>query len=312
MTKLNNTAPRAEVCQLGYLGIGVSDLSAWTDFATRLLGMQANGTSPAGHTLLRSDDYHHRLILVENGADDIAFYGWEVKDAAALDAIVERIRDFGLDVSLASAEVCAERKVIGLAQFNDPEGLNGEIYYGPLIDHTPFVSPRGLAPYQSGDMGLGHFTVAAADPERYFQFCTEVLGAKLSDYIVLHRGGKDIRLAFLHVNPRHHSIAINRRPPTVPEGQPWRRMGHMMMEMQTLDDVAATQTLFVKDRIACNNLGKHTNDRMVSFYGATPSGFDIEIGCGGVRIEDEDEWQVQHHRSVTLWGHNPVLYPPQD
>lgn len=297
------------VTQLGYLGIGVSDMAAWEDFATRLLGLQVNGKSPAGNLLLRSDDYHHRLALVDNGADDIAFYGWEVKDRAALDAIARRIRDYGLEVEEGSAKDCAERMVMGLVKFTDPEGLAGEIYFGARRDHTPFVSPRGISPYVTGDMGLGHFTVAAADPARYIEFYTQVLGAKISDYIVLQKGDVELKLPFFHVNPRHHSLVINRKPPGTPEGASWRRLGHMMMQMATLDEVGATQSLFVADRIACNQLGKHPNDRMVSFYGKTPSGFDMEIGCGGVRIENEDEWQVQHYRAVTLWGHTPVVYP---
>ncbi len=302
-------ADEIAVTQLGYLGIGVSDLAAWEDFATRLLGLQDNGRSPAGHLLLRCDDYHHRLVLVNNGADDVAFYGWEVKDRAALDTIARRIKDFGLEVAEGSLEDCAERMVLGLVKFTDPEGLAGEIYYGAFQDHTPFVSPRGIGPFVTGDMGLGHITIAAADPARYIEFYTTVLGAKISDYIVLQKGDVELKLPFLHVNPRHHSLVINRKPPGTPEGANWRRIGHMMMQMQTLDDVGRTQQLFETNRIPCNTLGKHPNDRMVSFYGRTPSGFDIEIGCGGVRIENEDEWQVQHYRAVTLWGHHPVTYP---
>jgi 3,4-dihydroxy-9,10-secoandrosta-1,3,5(10)-triene-9,17-dione 4,5-dioxygenase len=33
-------------------------------------------------------------------------------------------------------------------------------------------------------------------------------------------------------------------------------------------------------------LGTHTDDRMTSFYLRTPSGFEIEYGCGGRFVDD--------------------------
>ena len=74
----------ASVTQLGYLGIGVSDLARWEHFATDVLGLEANGSGADGSMFLRMDEYHHRFILQPNGADDLAFTGWEVRDQAAL------------------------------------------------------------------------------------------------------------------------------------------------------------------------------------------------------------------------------------
>ena len=54
---------------------------------------------------------------------------------------------------------------------------------------------------------------------------------------------------------------------------------------------------------ACSaTLGKHTNDRMVSFYVRSPSGFDIELGCGGIRV-DEASWTTGEITAPSFWGH---------
>lgn len=45
-----------------------------------------------------------------------------------------------------------------------------------------------------------------------------------------------------------------------------------------------------------------SNDRMVSFYMETPSGFDVEYGYGGVEIDDAI-WQPTTYRSTSIWGH---------
>ena len=63
----------ASVTQLGYLGIGVSDLARWEHFATDVLGLEANGSGADGSMFLRMDEYHHRFILQPKGADDLAF-----------------------------------------------------------------------------------------------------------------------------------------------------------------------------------------------------------------------------------------------
>jgi len=54
-------------------------------------------------------------------------------------------------------------------------------------------------------------------------------------------------------------------------------------------------------------LGQHPDpDGTFSFYGATPSGFDFEIGAGTHDI-DPRGWQVQHTQVTSSWGHKPQL-----
>jgi biphenyl-2,3-diol 1,2-dioxygenase len=54
------------------------------------------------------------------------------------------------------------------------------------------------------------------------------------------------------------------------------------------------------------NLGKHTNDHMVSFYLRTPSGFAVEYGWGAREVDDRT-WQVQVHTAGSMWGHQGSL-----
>jgi 2,3-dihydroxyethylbenzene 1,2-dioxygenase len=75
------------VTQLGYLGIGVSDLSKWQEFAASALGIQENGTGPHGEVYFRIDDHHQRFAFFPTGEDDLLQAGWEAKDAQAMHAI---------------------------------------------------------------------------------------------------------------------------------------------------------------------------------------------------------------------------------
>ena len=73
------------VAQLGYLGLDVSDLGAWRRFATEVLGLAVGAPQPDGALPLRMDDHNFRILLIEGATDDVAYFGWEVADSAALD-----------------------------------------------------------------------------------------------------------------------------------------------------------------------------------------------------------------------------------
>lgn len=291
-----------QVTQFSYLGLGVSDVEEWQDFAENVLGIQVNGKTAAGHTLLRMDEHHHRFVLVPDSSDDLMFQGWEVKDAAAMQAVKAQAIAFGLDVSDATAEECAERMVRGMIKFADPDGNPVEVCYGARLDHTPFVSPRGITGFVADELGFGHVVLAVNDAAHYTRYLEEVLGARLSDYIGIPIGAFTLHLTFFHVNPRHHSMAIFEKPkgPMAPA----RVLQHLMIEADSIDAVGLANGLFQKRGLETGTIGRHTNDHMLSFYAATPSGFHIEYGYGGSLIEDEASWTVQSYHSPSLWGHS--------
>ena len=296
------------VTQLGYIGISVSDMEVWREYAQAVLGFQVNGESEAGEVFLRFDDYHHRFVLTRDGGDDIAFQGWEVKDNAALDRMAAKLRAHGIDLIEGTSAEAQQRMVRRLIKFADPDGLQTEIYYGPLIDHKPFVSPRGVKGFNAGNLGLGHMVIAVKDPQAYLRFLTEVMGAKTTDYIEINFGGRTLHLSFLHVNPRHHSIGITGRM-QAPGVASAKRLNHVMVEVKDMDDVGLAFSIVQQRGIVSGGLGRHTNDKMFSFYSQTPSGFMIEYGYGGLLIEDESQWEVRIHHAPSIWGHGRPQLP---
>lgn len=295
----------ASVTQLGYLGIGVSDPARWEQFATGVLGLQANGADEDGSMFLRMDEYHHRFIIQAGGADDLAFTGWEVRDQAALKEIGERLLADGVEVTPARPEEAQARRVVEYLKLKDPSGIPTEIYYGPLMSfEQPFKSPRTLSGFVAGDMGMGHIVVRVDDSARSLHFYRDLLGLKISDLIDMksHRSGNSISLTFMHCNPRHHSIAFGVIPAK-------KRLMHFMLQCRHVDDVGSTYYLCQDAGIEISGtLGRHTNDHMLSFYLRTPSGFEVEYGWGA-RIVDDATWQVQKHEAPSIWGHRGSLVP---
>jgi len=81
-----------------------------------------------------------------------------------------------------------------------------------------------------------------------------------------------------------------------------------MFEARTLDDVGYTLDRLQTGGVPLSmGLGRHTNDQMVSFYSTSPSGFDVEFGWGGRRVDDAT-WSVSEITKPSLWGHrSPII-----
>lgn len=289
----------ASITQLGYLGIGVSDIKAWEQFATQTLGLQVSDKEDDGTLLLRLDDYHHRFLIHPTGEDDVAYLGWEVTGTHELRAMEEQLRAAGIEVQHGTREEAAARRVVELITYKDPSGIPSEIFYGPLmVFNHPFQSPRPLSGFVGAEQGLGHMVISMDDFDQSVDFYRDVLGMRISDYIQLTRpSGEEVQLAFFHCNPRHHTIAFFARP------NPPKRLSHFMLQVQSMDDVGSTYDLCQAQATPIvRTLGRHTNDHMVSFYMQSPSGFEVEYGWGA-RVVDDSTWQVQYHTAGSIWGH---------
>src|SRR4029453_14495238 len=86
---------------LGYIGVRAKDLGDWGTYGTNFLGLQRIDKSRS--TLaFRMDDRKQRFLVDADGGQGIGFFGWEVADAAALDAIAARIEAAGTKVARGS------------------------------------------------------------------------------------------------------------------------------------------------------------------------------------------------------------------
>jgi 3,4-dihydroxy-9,10-secoandrosta-1,3,5(10)-triene-9,17-dione 4,5-dioxygenase len=79
---------------------------------------------------------------------------------------------------------------------------------------------------------------------------------------------------------------------------------HLMMEVENSDDVGLALDRAIRRKVPMSaTLGRHVNDKMLSFYMKTPSGFDVEFGCEGLEVDDHS-WVARESTAVSLWGHD--------
>src|ERR1700731_188499 len=106
---------------LGYVGIRTKNLEDWAAYGTRFLGMQLVDRS-RGTLALRMDDRKQRVIVHADEDEGPSFYGWEVADAAALDALAAHLEKSGVRIARGSRALADERRVKELIVFNNPIG----------------------------------------------------------------------------------------------------------------------------------------------------------------------------------------------
>src|SRR6201998_1934808 len=187
---------------LGYAGFGSDKLDDWRQFGTNLVGFQA---VERGNSLLafRMDDRKQRVVIDRAMGDGARFFGWEVADSTALDALAAKLESAGIAVTAEPKALADARRVAALISFHDPDGNRLEAFPGAEIDDTPFSPGRSISGFRTGPLGLGHVVLTVANIEPLKKFYMDVLGFRLSDYIE-----KPFRAYFFHVNPRHHSLAL--------------------------------------------------------------------------------------------------------
>src|SRR5215471_13144025 len=106
---------------LGYAGFGSDKLEDWRQFGTGLVGLQA---VERGNSLLafRMDDRKQRVVIDRSMGDGARFFGWEVADATALDALAAKLERAGVAVTAEPKTLADARRVAALISFSDPDG----------------------------------------------------------------------------------------------------------------------------------------------------------------------------------------------
>ena len=252
------------------------------------------------------DERAARIIVVPGETDRVINVGWEVRDRAALQRVKTALDGAGVPFKQLSADEVDARRVEEAITFEDPAGTTLEVFHGAVLDHSPVITPFG-AKFVTGSQGLGHVVVPAADPNALFDFYTDVLGfrSRGAFRIPLPPEFGPIRVRFLGINERHHSLAIC---PAMHQRDPG--VVHVMVEVDTLDAVGqALDRVNAEGIQVSSTLGRHTNDKMVSFYVRAPGGWDIEFGTEGMRV-DETHYTAEEITADSYWGHQWSGEPP--
>ena len=285
---------------LGYIVIETQKFSDWRRFGRDAIGMHLDDKS-TDVMRFRLDDNECRFLLQRGPAEDVTALGWQLDDHETFDTILARIRQHGVPASEGTEEQAALRGVQRLVRFPGPNGLTQEVFTRARPGATPLqMATHGG--FITGAAGMGHVAVTTTRPHQVRGYYDTVFDARLSDYIDETISGLKFKIRFLRVNERHHSVAIaavNRMPLN-----PIRtRVQHLNIQVADLDDMtAAYQRVRELGFRMALGVGQHTNDKELSFYAATPSGFEWEVGWNPI-VVDEKTWEPTTYQGISIWGH---------
>ena len=282
---------------ISYLALDVPDVAAWTTFATDVVGLMPAVSRPANApddaAYFKADDRQLRVSVHPASAPGLRHVGFEVASESAFTDATAELEASGAAWTRGTRHECNVRAVRDLLWAIDPSGVRVEVCWGPTVDGG-FVSPAGVPRFVTGALGLGHYVVLTPDLDASMAFYTEVLGLRLTDFVVL---GEGMSVQFLRCTPRHHSVALTAVGPI-------QGLHHVAFEVEDIDQVGyALERATRAGHAITATFGRHKNDRMLSFYMRSPAGFEVEIGCGA-RLVDEHTWVVNEFSGGDEWGHH--------
>lgn len=274
------------IASIGYVRLDVKDLEEWRRFGEDFMGMMRVDGNDPDSLYFRLDQYPPRVVCTKADEAKATAIGFEVMNRRELAEVVAAVEAEGIKVTAGTADECAERRVKHMFGFDDPAGNHIELFTGPIFDHVPVQTPL-VSGFVTGSMGLGHVIVTGEDSEALFDFYNRVLG-----FIERNTSGP---VYFMGCNPRHHTLGVAPRPGP-------GALIHLMVETVDIDDVGLALDRAADMEVPMMfSLGKHTNDKMLSFYVYSPENYAVEIGWNGHLVhEEEPTYEITEG---ALWGH---------
>lgn len=268
-----------KVTELGYMGISVSSATEWKEYAAEVVGMEVVDDGEKDRFYLRMDSWHHRIVVHIGERDDLEYIGWRVAGPDELNAMAAKLEGAGYSFRFASEAEASERHVLGLIKLNDPSGNPTEIFWGPRVDAgKPFHPGRRMyGRFVTGEEGLGHCLLRQDDDAAAYKFYRTLGLRGAVEYHLPLPNGITAKPVFMHCNTRQHSMAFGLGP--MP-----KRINHLLIEYTDLDDLGIAHDIVSKRQIdVAMKLGKHSNDKALTFYHANPSGWLWELGWGAAK-----------------------------
>ncbi|MCP5395247.1 MAG: VOC family protein [Sphingomonadaceae bacterium] len=298
-----------DIIGLGYVGIDAPDPEAWLAFGRDIIGLDPgcapiapahldqgrDGRGPDGSVYFRVDEWSWRLAVhpMRDGQErpGLRYLGFEVAGEAELQVAMAELEAAGHAVRRGDAADCQSRAVSGIAFTRDPSGNAVEMFHGPRVTNL-YRNSKGME-FLTGDMGMGHVNLFSSNYEESAAFYTGLLGFRMTDF---YQVGEGQTVNFFHCNRRHHTVGLMKVAP-------FDAIHHIMFECTDIDMVglAYDRVLAAGTKVTAS-LGRHSNDRIISFYCESPSGVEIEIGWGAITVGPD--WTPRFRSPGDLWGHH--------
>lgn len=292
------------IARLGHVALRTPDLERSLAFFDDVVGLElVERDEHAAYLRAWGDFEHHTLALVESNEGALDHVGWRTRSASQLEALVDRLRRDGLDLT----EVAGAEPGHGPAfRFRTPAGLPYELYYevekrraadAPAIKtNSGRVWGHGISPRR-----IDHVNFVAADVGAERAWCESVLGFRTHEFVSDEEGG--VRAAWLSVTALAHDLALGRSS----DGAPG--LHHVAYALDNASDVLRAAEIYTEHGLEPDHgPGRHAISQAVCVYVRDPgSGNRLELYSSAYLVLDPDwepvEWKASEYRQ--WWGPEP-------
>lgn len=276
---------------LRYVRLGTRDPGAAAEYALKILGLEL--VRREGNAVyLRGDDRDHTLVYFKGDpADHTA--GWEVADAAALEAAGAELESQKIQVRRGTRTECEQRHVEDFISFADPSGNRHDLAVRPHHSGRRFFPSRDC-----GVWSFSHIGLRTTDAPRDEAFWTTVMNARVSDRIGT--------APLLRIDEVHHKIALF---PSQFAG-----VQHVNHQVHGVDDVMRSYYFLREQGVKIVfGPGRHPTSTAVFLYFEGPDGMVYEYSTGVRLIKPEEESTYRPRQfpfapsSFCMWGSKPDI-----
>ncbi len=193
-----------KVFQLGYVGLGCTNLERTTAHYVSSLGLSEIVKGHDGEVYLSVGYEHHNIILKKTDQKSLLSLGYQLKPNIDIAAFLKDLRDLGLRPEKKSDSQP------GIASLIEVEVVSGHVlqFYLHIEASAPGFKEGGVAPLR-----LGHVAVISPEADKLRRFYEDFLGFWYTDEF-------EGIATFLTCNRDHHVINLVKIPES--EGSPCR------------------------------------------------------------------------------------------
>lgn len=272
-----------------YVRLGTTDLDFAVKYCTEILGLEVVRRRERA-VYFRSDSRDHTLVYFEGDPLDHTV-GFELCSLEALEEAKNILENAGCSPTWGTAAQCEERFVSAFLAFRDPSGNQIDLVWRPHHSGWRYFPSR-----DAGITGFSHIGLRSTDSLRDEKFWTQVMGARVSDWI----GTSPL----LRIDETHHKIALF--PSEYPGVQ------HINHQVESVDDIMRSW-YFLQDKGVKITFGpgKHPTSTAMFLYFEGPDGMVFEYSSGVSNITQEEQHLPRQFpfepAGFCMWGAKPKI-----
>jgi catechol 2,3-dioxygenase-like lactoylglutathione lyase family enzyme len=275
----------SRITEIRYVAYGVPDLAAEQRFYGEVWGLRQVAEQDGRYYYATEGSAEHHVVRLRQSPDcRVDVIAMAADTAADVDVLFGRVTGAGCRIIFAPCALTEPGGGYGF-RFFSPDGLPFEI-----SADVARGSSRELQRWEGIPQKISHIVLHTPNPKAAVQFCCDVLGFRLSDWL------GDF-MAFLRCNEWHHRLAFLPGPPC---------LNHVAYDMLGVDDMMrGISRLKQLDVNIVWGPGRHTAGNNTFSYFTTPNHCAVEYTADLEQV-DEATWQATVHtpapRVMDQWG----------